>query len=186
MSTSLRIYFAPPPFIIHPRRVCFKYNPRHSGRTDGRTERCIRLWIFALLLTLYLTPSSSHFRASSPSRLRQHFCPSMNIWMRLNLPIRARTRAYTLPVSPFSSHKHFIDSSSSQVRQSADFLNFRRGWILDGREMFRFFCNSEVCEKVKRWKQRNRARDEVRPAVEGHTVWLFALNQPAAATSTSK
>lgn len=38
---------------------------------------------------------------------------------------RVHARMHT-PVSPFSSHKHFIDSISRQVRQSADFLNFRR------------------------------------------------------------
>lgn len=176
----------------------FKYTPRHSRRTDWWTKRWIRLRIFTLhLLTLYLTLSSSHFLASSPSRLRQHFCPSMNIWMRLKLPIPTRTRTHAhirTPISPVSSHKHFIDSISSQVRQSADFLNFRRGWILDGREILGFLQlwsmqkggRGRICKEIKQWKQRNQAGDAVRPAVEGHPAWLLAWNQPKAATSTSK
>lgn len=85
---------------------------------------------FAPLLTLYLTLSASHFHLSSPSHLRQHFCLSMNIWMRLKhwyTCVRAHSVA---PSSPACSahttpgHKHFIDTLLVKSNVRWLFTNF--------------------------------------------------------------
>lgn len=151
---------------------------------------------FAPLLTLYLTLSASHFHPSSPSHLRQHFCLSMNIWMRLK-HWYTRVRAHSIaPSSPARSarttpgHKHFINTFLVKSNVRWLFANFiavnslRVGKIsADGIN----FAQNKVFKKIAKYNGGVKSTSWWEsPAVRRHPVWLFALNQLTASTSTSK
>ena len=76
------LHFVFSAFTIHPCALCLMSTSciALALRVDGKMDTFLD---FSLLLALYLTLSASHFDASSPSHLRQHFCLLMNIWMRL-------------------------------------------------------------------------------------------------------